>query len=49
VFEPTRKDLASVREDFLVGVIMLVMRVEGEDPLSPNSRGLESGAREASC
>jgi hypothetical protein len=31
------------------GVIMSVMRVEGEEALSPDLRGLESGAREPSC
>jgi hypothetical protein len=32
-----------------MGVITSVMRVEGEVPLSPDSRGLESGTREPSC
>jgi hypothetical protein len=31
-----------------VGVTVLVLRVEGEEPLSPDSKGLESGARELS-
>jgi hypothetical protein len=31
-----------------VGVTMLVVCVEGEEPLSPDLKGLESGAREPS-
>jgi hypothetical protein len=49
VLDLVRKDLASIREDFPVGAIMLVMRVEGEEPRSLYSRGLESGAQETSC
>jgi hypothetical protein len=45
VLEPARKDLAFVRGDFPVGAIMLVMRVEGEDPKSLQSIGLEFGLK----
>jgi hypothetical protein len=50
VLEPVKRDSASIRGDFpAVGAIMLVMRVEGEEPLSLDLRGLESGTREPSC
>jgi hypothetical protein len=49
VLELGSRDFASVREDFLAGVIMPIMRVEGEEPLILYSRGLESRAREPSC
>jgi hypothetical protein len=40
-------DSTFVRGDFpTVGVTVPVMRVEGEEPLSSDLKGLESGARE---
>jgi hypothetical protein len=41
-----KRDSASIKGDFpTAGVIMPVMRVEGEEPLGPDSRGLESDAQ----
>jgi hypothetical protein len=50
VLEMVKKHFATIRGDFpAMRAIMLVMRVEGEEPLNPNSRGLESLAQEPSC
>jgi hypothetical protein len=49
-FELIKRDSALVRGDFPpVVVITLVMRVEGEVPLSPDSRGLVPSTREPCC
>jgi hypothetical protein len=44
------KDSAFVRGDFTVtGVTVPVVHVEGEEPLTSDSKSLESGALEPSC
>jgi hypothetical protein len=48
-FSGYEKDSSFVRGDFpTMGVTVLVVHVEGEEHLSPDSKGLESGAREPS-
>jgi hypothetical protein len=49
-FEPIKKDSTSIIVGFPAsGVIMPVMCVEREEPLGPESRGVESGTRKPSC
>jgi hypothetical protein len=50
VLELVKRDYVLVKGDFpTAGVITPVMCVDGEVPLSPDSRGLESTTRQPSC